>query len=95
VRGSGPLTSGGVGQQPIRRRWIVLQVDITNAFNTVKRGTILTSVQSTAPHLFPWAQASLQLSLLLCRDNFFDSTEGDAATGDSAMSRPKARIFLI
>ena len=47
--------------------WACLCVDIANAFNTVDRSAILTSLRSRAPHLVPWAQKTLgQPTMLLC-----------------------------
>ena len=47
----------------------ILQLDISNAFNTVSRACILCQVQLHASELYPWAVWSLsRRSLLFCQD---------------------------
>ena len=56
--------------------WI-LQVDISNAFNTVSRSCIIRQVQQHVPELYPWAVWSLsRRSLLFCQDEQLTSECG-------------------
>jgi hypothetical protein len=56
--------------------WALLQVDITNAFNSIHRQQIIQETRNRCPHLTLWAQASLQPSHLFCGENIIKSTEG-------------------
>lgn len=47
------------------RDWGILQLDLSNAFNSVDRTAVLKGVQKWAPHLGPWATLSLQSSATL------------------------------
>ena len=52
----------------------LLQLDLSNAFNTVSRQAILRQIQRTVPSLLPWARWSQ--SLLFCRDQVLRSKSG-------------------
>ena len=55
----------------------ILQVDISNAFNTVSRACIIRQVQERLPELYPWAVWSLsRRSLLFCQDEQLSSECG-------------------
>ena len=65
-----------VSSQPSSATWGVLQLDISNAFNSVHRSAIINSLSSFAPHLLPWASASLQPSRLHLGQDIIWSKEG-------------------
>ena len=44
---------------PLGNSWVLASVDITNAFNSVKRQAVLEGVARLVPHLLPWASLSL------------------------------------
>ena len=48
-----------VDRASARSDWIVLQLDVTNAFNSVTCEAICHGVLTHCPHLGPWAWASL------------------------------------
>ena len=55
----------------------ILQIDISNAFNTIRRETILNSVYSEFPQISRWAQWSLcHAGALLVEDTTLKSTTG-------------------
>jgi hypothetical protein len=57
-------------------QWVLLQVDIKNAFNTVQRSAIHKALLRRAPHLLPWASVCLQPTPLYVDDSIIESTEG-------------------
>ena len=65
-----------VNELPETGNWAVLQVDISNAFNSIQRQAILQGIQKYAPHLLPWGIQSLQSTTLFCGDHAIGSTEG-------------------
>ena len=56
--------------------WVVLQLDIRNAFNSVHRGAIAQGLSRYAPHLLPWAASCLQPAPLFVGDTTIESLEG-------------------
>ena len=56
--------------------WGLLQVDISNAFNTVRRESIMTKLRARAPAMLPWVRATLQPAALYCGGNVLRSTRG-------------------
>ena len=65
-----------VTRTPDTAGWLLCQIDISNAFNTVSRAAILKGVAAGAPHLLPWAAQSLQPSSLFCGTTVIPSEEG-------------------
>ena len=60
VGASGACESLAIGIQevlnhpPSPEPWVVVAVDITNAFNTLSRAAIVEGVREFVPHLEPW-----------------------------------------
>ena len=54
----------------------VLQLDISNAFNSISRVAILEELAAQAPEMQPWTRASFQPAALYCGDATFWSTNG-------------------
>lgn len=57
-------------------QWILIKVDVVNAFNTGRRAAIVDAVRVLAPHLLPWVCASLQPNDLLLGESWLSCTEG-------------------
>lgn len=57
-------------------RWVLVQLDVINAFNTGKRAAIVEAVRTLAPHLLPWACGSLQPNNLLLGETWLVGSEG-------------------
>ena len=52
---------------PLREGWVLANVDITNASNSVESQAVLEGVARFAPHLLPWVSLSLGVpSPLFC-----------------------------
>ena len=54
----------------------MLQLDISNAFNTIDREVVLAELRSNCPSLLPWVHASFQPAPLLCGKQTLWSTAG-------------------
>ena len=61
---------------PHEGRWILIQLDVVNAFNTGARAAIVEAVRVLAPHLLPWVCASLQSCDLLLGEAWLKGSEG-------------------
>ena len=65
-----------INGNPCGGEWILIQVDVINAFNTGKRAAIVEAVRTLAPHLLPWVCMSLQTNDLLLGESWIEGTEG-------------------
>ena len=57
--------------------WVLVQVDLTNAFNSIDRQKVLEAVKARAPHLLPFALSCYgRHSSLYCRGEVIGSQQG-------------------
>ncbi len=49
-----------LASNPYNGKWVVMQIDIKNAFITVHRSAIMDAEGRHAEHLLPWTQLSKQ-----------------------------------
>jgi len=56
--------------------WLLLQVDLKNAFNSIARPAILEALQYQCPSMTPWVRQAFQPAALLIRREVIWSTRG-------------------
>jgi len=81
-RKGSPCSAMGMGVQeainvlPSTEPWVLLQVDLSNAFNTLHRMCIMTQVRLHCRPFVTWIQQALQPAPLFCGDEIIYSTRG-------------------
>ena len=65
-----------MGEEEWAEPWGLLQVDISNAFHTVRREAVLAKLREAAPSVLPWVRATMQPAALYCGDSVLRSAQG-------------------
>ena len=56
--------------------WVLLQIDLQNAFNSVERGAVTAAVSDLFPAAVPWVSQTMQAAPLLCGQEVLWSRKG-------------------